>query len=404
MIDGVWRLLAAAAIALGVNATLSAGLTHAAPSVVKSMRLGYVELADDPRYADRGAHSGIVFNDLGRPYQGSQVALEDARAIGRVINVDFSMERLTAKSIDEISQQITNWIDSRDIHFVLADLPANALRDLERRLVDKPVLLFNVSDPDDSLRAAGCSPNVLHTYPSEAMLSDALVQYLLSKEWTQILVLQGPSPEDANRVTALQHSAKKFGAKIVATRQFLLSDDPHNRTQTNVVLMTEGVHYDVVYVADSSGEFGRYVPYQTSLPRPVVGSAGLMPVAWSWSWDRDAAVQLQHRYEKASPPRRMNGADWAAWEAVKAITQATVRSQSTAFDPVKAFLLSESLTLDTVKGNPGSFRAWDHQLRAPILLSTADAVIERAPLPQFLHQTNVLDTLGIDAPETACRF
>jgi hypothetical protein len=39
-----------------------------------------------------------------------------------------------------------------------------------------------------------------------------------------------------------------------------------------------------------------------------------------------------------------------------------------------------------------------------VLLSTADAVIERAPLPQYLHETNVLDTLGIDALETACRF
>ena len=66
--------------------------------------------------------------------------------------------------------------------------------------------------------------------------------------------------------------------------------------------------------------------------------------------------------------------------------------------------MSDQLTLDTVKGTPGSFRPWDHQLRAPILLSTADAVIERAPLPGFLHQTNVLDTLGVDAPETACRL
>ena len=116
------------------------------------------------------------------------------------------------------------------------------------------------------------------------------------------------------------------------------------------------------------------------------------------------AVQLQHRYERISPPRRMNGADWAAWEAVKAVTQAVMRTRSTDFDAVKAFLLSDKLTLDTVKGNPGSFRAWDHQLRAPVLLSTADAVIGRAPLPQYLHQTNVLDTLGIDAPETTCRF
>jgi len=100
----------------------------------------------------------------------------------------------------------------------------------------------------------------------------------------------------------------------------------------------------------------------------------------------------------------MNGADWAAWEAVKAVTQSVARSRSTAFEVVRAFLLSDQLSLDTVKGNPGSFRPWDHQLRAPVLLSTADAVIERAPLPQFLHQTNVLDTLGVDAPETSCRL
>ena len=368
------------------------------------MKLGYVELADDPRYANRGARSGIVFTDLGRPYQGSQVALEDARAIGRVTGIEFSMERSASKSGDELMQRISDWITSDDIHFVLADLPARALRDLARGLAEHPIMLFNVSAPDDSLRGADCANNVLHTYPSEAMLSDALTQYLVAKGWLQILVLQGPAPEDAAMVASLQRSARKFHAKTVETRPFLLTNDPRNREQTSIALLTGGLRYDVVYVADSSGEFGRYVTYETSLPRPVVGSAGLVPTAWSWSWDRDAAVQLQHRYEKLSPPRRMNGADWAAWAAVKAVTQAVMRSGSIAFDAVKAFLLSDKLTLDTVKGNPGSFRAWDHQLRAPVLLSTADAVIERAPLPQYLHQTNVLDTLGIDAPETACRF
>lgn len=368
------------------------------------MRLGYVELADDPRYADNGARSGIIFPELGRPYQGSQVALDDARAVGRVIKVEFSIEKATAKSVDELFQQISSWIGSEDVHFILADLPADPLRDLAHRLMGKPVILFNVSAPDDALRGAACSSNILHTYPSEAMLSDALVQYLLSKQWPQILVLQGPAPEDAAMVAALQRSTRKFGAKIVETRPFLLSNDPRNRAESNIALMTTGVRYDVVYVADSSGDFARYVAYQTSLPRPVVGSAGLMPTAWSWTWDRDAAVQLQHRYEKSSPARRMNGADWAAWEAVKAVTQATVRSRATDFDAIKMLLLSDKLNLDTVKGTPGSFRAWDHQLRAPVLLSTADAVIDRAPLSQFLHQTNVLDTLGVDAPETACRF
>jgi ABC transporter substrate binding protein (PQQ-dependent alcohol dehydrogenase system) len=397
----------------GVAASiLVAEMSASSPSIaalplspeVGAMKLGYVELADDPRYANRGVHSGIIFTDLGRPYQGGQVALEDAQAIGRVIGVEFSMEKSSATSDDELMQRISDWMTSDDIHFVLADLPAAALKDLALRLTDHPVMLFNVSAPDDSLRGADCANNVLHTYPSQAMLSDALMQYLVAKGWPRILVLQGPAPEDAAMVTALQRSARKFHANIIETRSFLLTNDPRNREQTNIVLMTGGVRYDVVYVADSSGEFGRYVLYETSLPRPVVGTAGLVPTAWSWSWDRDAAVQLQHRYERVSPPRRMNGADWAAWEAVKAVTQAVMRSRSTAFEAVKAFLLSDKLTLDTVKGNPGSFRAWDHQLRAPVLLSTADAVIERAPLPQYLHQINVLDTLGIDAPETACRF
>jgi ABC transporter substrate binding protein (PQQ-dependent alcohol dehydrogenase system) len=395
---------AAAALALGIGVSPPSLPVHAESPKVGALGFGYVELADDPRYANQGAYSGIGFTDLGRPYQGSQVALEDARAIGRVIGVDFSMEKSTAKSVDELVQRISGWMTSDGVHFVLADLPADALKDLARKLADQPVLLFNISAPDDSLRGADCASNVLHTYPSEAMLSDALMQYLVAKGWRQILILQGPAPQDAAIVAALRRSAGKFQATIVDTRQFLLTNDPRHREQTNVVQMTEGVHYDVVYVADSSGEFGRYVSYQTSLPRPVVGTAGLVATAWSWSWDKDAAVQLQHRYEKASPPRRMNGADWAAWEAVKAVTQAVMRTHSTAFDAVKGFLLSDKLNLDTVKGNPGSFRAWDHQLRAPVLLSTADAVIERAPLPQYPHQTNVLDTLGIDAPETACRF
>jgi ABC transporter substrate binding protein (PQQ-dependent alcohol dehydrogenase system) len=368
------------------------------------MKLGYVELTDDPRYADRGAHSGIVFTDLGRPYPGSQLALEDAQAVGRVIGVEFSMEKSTAASDEELADRISSWASGDGIHFVLADLPAADLKNLARRLGDRSVTLFNVSAPDDSLRGEDCAINIAHTYPSQAMLSDALMQYLAAKGWIQILILQGPSPEDAAMVASLQRSARKFHANIVATRPFMLTNDPRNREQTNIILMTEGVRYDVVYVADSSGEFGRYVSYATSLPRPVVGGAGLVPTAWSWSWDRDAAVQLQHRYERIATPRRMNGADWAAWEAVKAVTQAVMRTRSTAFDALNRFLLSDKLSLDTVKGNPGSFRAWDHQLRAPVLLSTADAVIERAPLPQYLHQTNVLDTLGVDAPETACRF
>jgi hypothetical protein len=87
------------------------------------------------------------------------VALEDARATGRVIGVKFSMEKSTAKSGDELVQQISGWMTSDGVHFVLADLPATALKDLARGLADRPILLFNISAPDDSLRGADCANN-----------------------------------------------------------------------------------------------------------------------------------------------------------------------------------------------------------------------------------------------------
>ena len=50
-----------------------------------------------------------------------------------------------------------------------------------------------------------------------------------------------------------------------------------------------------------------------------------------------------------------------------------------------------------------SFRSWDGQMRQPMFLATSNAMIERTPIRGFLHQTNDLDTLGLDKPETECR-
>ena len=61
------------------------------------------------------------------------------------------------------------------------------------------------------------------------------------------------------------------------------------------------------------------------------------------------------------------------------------------------------LAFDGYKGPRLSFRAWDGQLRQPLLLAWGNGVAEIAPLPGFLHQRTVLDTLGFDAPETGCK-
>ena len=61
------------------------------------------------------------------------------------------------------------------------------------------------------------------------------------------------------------------------------------------------------------------------------------------------------------------------------------------------------MSFDGFKGARTSFRAWDHQLRQPLLLSDGQAVIATAPVEGLLHPSNVLDTLGADAPEKLCK-
>ena len=83
----------------------------------------------------------------------------------------------------------------------------------------------------------------------------------------------------------------------------------------------------MVFVADTDGEFARYVPYETEAPRPVLGTAGLVAAAWHWAWERQGAPQLNARFEQL-PAGGWPG-DWAAGIAVKALVQAVLRCEST---------------------------------------------------------------------------
>ena len=133
----------------------------------------------------------------------------------------------------------------------------------------------------------------------------------------------------------------------------------------------------------------------------MIVSEGLIADGWHWTWERYGAPQLNQRFEKLAG-RRMQEEDWAGWAAVKAVVEAAVQTRSTDAKALRAALISPEFQFDGYKGTAVSFRPWNRQLRQPILLHTHDAVIAPAPLEGFLHETNTLDTLGLDRPESAC--
>ena len=366
--------------------------------------IGYLEIEGDPRYQPIRAYERLVLKTRDHPFTGGQIGIDEAAALVRVLNTEFALERITVKSPAEVAPAVTAALEGRGIHFFLIDAPAEAFKPLAAAAKGRDALLFNISAEDDGLRRDLCAREFVHVIPSLAMRMDALTQYLASRKWRDILVFQGPLPGDAETVRAFTRSAQKFGAKIVADQRFKTGTDPREREQNNPALLSAiRGNYDVVFVADEAFDFVRQVPYHTVLPRPVVGSIDLEPVAWHWTWEHNGAPQVNSRFDKKSGGRRMESAAWAAWVAVKMVVQATLRTRSADFAKQRDFILGDA-GFDGDKGLPVSVRPWDHQVRQAVLLAAPYMVVASAPMEGFLHRTNELDTLGDDEPETSCHL
>jgi len=388
----------------GIFGAVVAASSASAQSPQPRITIGYVEIAGDPRYEPIIAYGRQVLKAREHPFAGAQVGLDEAQALTRVLKTDFALERISVKSPAEVAGAVTQARETNGIHFFIVDAPAAAFKPLADAIKGRDVLVFNATAPDDGLRRDICAAEVVHTLPSLAMSMDGLMQYLVSRKWSNLLVLEGSAPDDAAMVKAFENSVKKFGARVVARQQFKPGTDPREREKNDPALLSAGSRdYDVVFVADSAFDFARQVPYHTVRARPVVGSIDLEPVAWHWTWDHNGAPQVNTRFEKRTGGRHMEGPDWAAWIAVKMVVQATLRTRSTDFEAQRKFILGDA-TFDGDKGLAVSVRPWDHQLRQAVLLAAPYAVVASAPVEGFLHKTNDLDTLGDDAPETPCKL
>jgi ABC transporter substrate binding protein (PQQ-dependent alcohol dehydrogenase system) len=394
-------LVAAVSIATAAAQTAPTPPQPAAPP--QHVKIAFVQVNDDPRYEPIRAADRIILKTPEHPFAGAEIGVDEAAPLVRILNTDFTLDRIIAKSSVDVATVVAAAADA-GTHFFLIDAPADAYKQLADVMHGADVLLFNVSEPDDTLRRQLCALEFVHVYPSRAQLMDGLVQYVVSRKWTNLLVFEGPTPEDAVMAASFEHSAQKFGARIVADQHFKPGTDPREREQNDPALLSAiNRDFDVVFVADSDFDFVRSVPYHLVRPRPIIGSIDLEPVAWHWTWDHNGAPQVNSRFEKKSGGRHMEGADWAAWVAVKMIVQSALRTQSADFAKQRAFILGDD-SFDGDKGLAVSVRPWDHQVRQAVLLAAPYEVVANAPIEGFLHQTNELDTLGDDQPESACHL
>ncbi|SPF75491.1 hypothetical protein ALP8811_00481 [Aliiroseovarius pelagivivens] len=334
-------------------------------------------------------------NDLG--LAGAKLAVADNNTTGGFMGYKFSMDIVDLEEGDIVGAR--DVLQSSKAPFVILDMSAKEMLDLADGT--GPRLFFNVRSYDDNLRNTDCRANLLHTLPSYAMRADAFMQFVLKKRWDKLALVTGHSEEDIKFADALRNSSRKFGMSFLNEEPWVLDGDLRRQAGAEVPLLTQKLgDHDVLFVADEHNDFARYLAYNTWLPRPILGGDGLRTTGWSRVNEQWGAAQLQSRFQDLAG-RDMQDVDYAAWAALRAVDEAQLRTNFADIDGIRSYLL-DGIELAGFKGRPLSFRDWNGQMRQPVGLTHASALVAMAPLEGFLHARNELDSLGADAPNSQC--
>ena len=380
-------------------------LTSLAPAQGPSeITVGYLH-----RVEPRSALSLVEIPAENDGVAGAKLAIDDDNTTGKFLDQHFALAPVNLKETDDPAAAAEE-LAQRGVSLIIADLPADALIKVADAGRARGLLLFNAGATDDRLREEDCRANVIHVAPTRSMLADGLAQYLVWKRWSRWLLVVGSHAKDKLFADALRRAANRFGAKIVQERTFAdtggarRTDSGIVQVQRQMPLFTQAAPaYDVLVAADESEVFAAYLPYRTWDPRPVAGSAGLVPTSWDASNDQWGAVQMQNRFSKEFS-RRMSALDMQAWSAGRMIGEAAARKQTADAKTMLDFLAGPEFALAAFKGRKLTLRDWNLQLRQPILLTDGRTVVSVSPQEGFLHQVSELDTLGVDRPESKCRL
>jgi ABC transporter substrate binding protein (PQQ-dependent alcohol dehydrogenase system) len=397
----LFTILAACLFALGFSKAV-AGQTGATEQPVKDIKIGYLRA-----YEPQLALSVLDVAPRDEGVAGAEVAIGDNNTTGKFLGQKFSLDVAEVKLEADVIPAFDALV-AKQSGFIIADLSANQILSIADRAREKGVWIFNVGSTDDRLREEDCRPNVFHIAPTRSMLADGLAQYLIWKQWRRWALVFGSHERDHLFADALRRAAIRFGGEIVAEKEFT-DTGTARRTDSGVVqvqrqmpVFTQGLpDHDVLLVADESEVFGTYVPFRTWQPRPVAGTAGLIPSAWHPASEQWGGTQIQNRFLKASG-RRMLSKDMSAWTAVRIIGEAATRKRSADPAEISDFIRSPDFSIAAFKGQKLTFRSWNWQLRQPIFLGDGRSVVSTSPQEGFLHQFSELDTLGVDRPETKC--
>ena len=101
------------------------------------IKIAFVQVDGDPRYAPIRAYERIVLKAPEHPFAGAQVGIDEAAPLVRLLNTDFTLDRIVAKSPADVASAVLQAADA-GTRFFLIDVPVDAYRPLAVRQVPHP--------------------------------------------------------------------------------------------------------------------------------------------------------------------------------------------------------------------------------------------------------------------------
>jgi len=348
-----------------------------------------------------------VIADYG--WQGAKFGVDENNLNGRFVGKRYELVKITVAARGDLVGAAKAALSAGHL-LIVADLQAADLLAVADLPEAKDAVILDARSSDDALRQRDCRNNVFHVLPNWAMRADALGQFLARKNWRRWFLLRGVTRADEAYAAAVKRAASRVGAKIVTDGSFEYQADSARaaggqeqiQTQLSVVTHT-ATAYDVVFVADTGDAFGDYLLFNTWDPRPVVGTHGLVAVAWHHLFKEYAARGMQYRFYLAAS-RDMTERDYGNWLAASIFGEAVTRGGKTDAAGIRSYLLSDQFSVPALKGEGLSFRRWDHQLRQPIPLFGPQALVAMWPQGGTGRPKLQTDDLGFDQAETACHM
>lgn len=358
------------------------------------------------------------------------LAAEEANYVAEAFGKVVRLLPEKAASPDDAARKAMKLIRQGGAKAILGGGDDSLTQAIQEASTREGIVFLNTMSRSEALRGAKCHRLAFHIEASLAMYTDAMGQWLVRRAKQPRWGFLTPDSESGAEMERLAKRAlRRHGGTAVAREVVPASGRDYRaalaklaKAGPDVVIinlsgpplltalaqfMELGLEVHVAGAAMETLEFWQAEPTRLT---------GVWPSLWSYEFRKYSGRELNKRLAaRLGHPAASHA--WASYTAMKAVWEAVLKSGGIDTASLVSFF-EKGRGVDAHKGQPLTFRPWDHQLRQPLMIVQSkvppkDAkrwdifkLLGEVPLRGTPGKSRaaVLDTLGLSAAESKCHF